>query len=197
MGKHEKQITAFLKKRIDAKRLKHSIGTAKTAVTLARQYGADEKKAYTAGMLHDVAKGKCRFGLRKLANEYDITIDEFEMRNPELTHGKLGAIMVSKQLGIKDKDILSAIRWHTTGRAGMSTLEKVVYIADLIEPGRDFEGLNDIRKLAKKNLDAAMVCALERVMKFVHSKGFALHPKSIEAYQYFKKQEEKRKLENK
>lgn len=191
MYKENKEYIKFLKKRIDNDRLEHSKNTANEAVKLAKRYGVDTKKAYIAGLLHDVAKGKCRFGLRKLAEEYDVTIDEFEQRNPELTHGKLGAIMVSKQLGIKDKEILSAIRWHTTGKANMTMLEKIIYIADIIEPGRNFDGIDAIRKLAKKNIDDALVLALESVMKFVHSKGFALHPKSIEAYQYLKKQEVK------
>lgn len=192
MSKQDNQLMQFLKERIDKKRFQHSVNTAKEAVRLAKLYGADEQKAYVAGLLHDVAKGKCRFGLCALAKEYNVTIDEFETRNPELSHGKLGAMMVSKHVGIKDKDILSAIRWHTTGRAHMSTLEKVVYLADIIEPGRGFDGIEEIRKLAEKDIDAAMICALERVMKFVHSKGFALHPKSIEAYQYLKKQEERK-----
>ena len=131
----KKQLKKFLNKSVDKKRAVHSKNTAKEAVKLANKYGVDAQKAYVAGLLHDVAKGQCRFGLRNLAKQYELTIDEFEMRNPELTHGKLGALMVNRQLGIKDKDILSAIRWHTTGRANMSMLEKVIYVADLIEPG--------------------------------------------------------------
>ena len=195
MRENEKKLIRFLKKNIDKKRLAHSINTAKEAVSLAKKYGADVDKAYLAGMLHDVAKGMCRFGLRKLAKEYDVSVDEFEARNPELTHGKLGAIMVSKQLGISDKEILSAIRWHTTGHADMTLLEKIIYIADIIEPDRKFEGVQEIRKLAYEDIDAAMIIALEQVMKFVHSKGFALHPKSIEAYQYLKEMEGKKELE--
>ena len=195
MDYNEKKLLKYLKKCIDKKRITHSRNTAKEAVKLAKKYGADEKKAYVAGLLHDVAKGECRFGLRNLAKQYNVTIDEFEMRNPELTHGKLGAIMVNKQLGIDDKDILSAIRWHTTGHADMTLLEKVIYIADIIEPNRTFKGVKSIKKLAYKDIDSAMIMALEYVMKFVHSKGFALHPKSIEAYKHFKELEETKKLE--
>lgn len=188
----ERQLVKFLKKNIDEKRFEHSVNTAKEAVRLAKKYGADEDNAYVAGLLHDAAKGKCRLTLRKLVKDYDITVDEFEIRNPELTHGKIGAIMVSKQLGIKDKEIISAIRWHTTGRAGMCLLEKIVYIADIIEPSRKFSGLKSIRKLAYQDIDKAIILALEYVMKFVHSKGLPLHPKSIEAYKYLKNQEEKK-----
>ncbi|MDD5017475.1 MAG: bis(5'-nucleosyl)-tetraphosphatase (symmetrical) YqeK [Eubacteriales bacterium] len=194
MDCNSKQLIKFLKKHIDHKRIKHSVNTAREAVMLAKRYGVDEQKAYIAGMTHDVAKGKCRFGLNKLAKEYNVIIDEFEISNPELTHGKLGAEIVSRQLGIRDKEILSAIRWHTTGRADMSMLEKIIYIADIIEPGRKFKGIGEIKKLAYEDIDAAMISALEQVMKFVQSRGFALHSKSIEAYQYLKEREEKKKL---
>ncbi len=133
----------FLSNQIDEKKLRHSIATAKQAVELAKIYGQDENKAYIAGLLHDVAKGKCRYGLEKTALEYCVDIDEFELSNPELIHGKLGAKMVEKELGIDDEDILNAICWHTTGRENMSMLEKIVYIADLTEPGRNFDNVEN------------------------------------------------------
>ena len=188
MERNETQLIQFLKKHIDDARIQHSLNTAREAVTLAKRYGADEHKAYIAGMTHDVAKGKCRYGLKNLAEEYGISIDAVEASNPELTHGKLGAEMVSRELGINDEEILNAIRWHTTGRAKMSLLEKIIFIADIIEPRRDFEGVEDIKRLADSDIDAAVILALEYVMKFVHRKGFALHPKSIEAYKYLKEE---------
>ena len=195
MNIEEKLLIGYLEKGIDKKRLEHSINTSKEAAVLAKLFGADVDKAYKAGLLHDIAKGKSTNELREIAKECDRSLDEFELANPELAHGKIGAEMIRKQLGITDKDILSAIRWHTTGRANMSVLEKVIYISDIIEPGRKFMGLEDIRKLAYKDIDADMVLTLEYVMRFVHSKGFALHPKSIEAYKYYKKEEESFKFE--
>ncbi len=180
----------YLKENIDEKRLRHSIGTANEAVKLAHKYGADENKAYTAGLLHDVAKGRCKYGFGKLAAEYGIEIDDVESKNIELIHGRLGAAMIEKQLGILDEEVLSAVRWHTTGRKGMSLLEKIIYLADLIEPGRNFEGINAIRQIAYRNIDDAMREALKQVMGFVQSKGFALHPNSIEAYNDYIKEEE-------
>lgn len=184
-------IIRYLEENIDEKRLAHSLGTASEAVKLAKIYGADPEKARVAGLLHDVAKGKCQYGYKVYVDQYDVVLDEIEARNTELIHGKLGAAMVKEQLGIDDKDILSAIRWHTTGRAGMSLLEKVIYLADLIEPGRDFEGIETIRQFAYQDIDKAMLIALDQVMCFVHSKGFALHPNSLEAYNYFINKEEK------
>ncbi len=187
---NNEELLSYLKENIDEKRLKHCIGTADEAVKLAKIYGADQDKAYVAGLLHDVAKGKCKYGLGRLAKEYDIDIDETEAQNIELIHGRLGAAMIEKQLGIHDEDILCAIRWHTTGRKGMSLLEKIIYLADLIEPGRKFEGIDDIRQIACRNIDEAMREALKQVMDFVQSEGFALHPNSIEAYNDYKKEEE-------
>lgn len=183
-------LICYLKENIDDKRLAHSIGTAQEAVKLAKIHGADPEKAHLAGLLHDVAKGKCRHGLEKYADQFCIDIDDIESKNVELIHGKLGAAMVKEQLGIDDEDILCAIRWHTTGRAGMSLLEKVIYLADLIEPGRDFEGIEVIRQISYQDIDKAMLMALKQVMCFVQSKGFALHPNSLEAYHYFKEEEE-------
>jgi len=177
-------IEQYLYKYLDAERLQHSRNTAEVAVVLSRKYGADEHKALVAGLLHDVAKGACRHGMLNVAEQYHVDADEVEKANPELLHGKLGAAMVKTDLGISDDEILSAIRWHTTGRANMSLLEKIIYIADLIEPGRDFEGIEAIRELAYQDIDEAMLAALKQVMNFVMCKGFSLHPSSVEAYQY-------------
>ena len=182
----------FLSNQIDEKKLRHSIATAKQAVELAKIYGQDENKAYIAGLLHDVAKGKCRYGLEKTALEYCVDIDEFELSNPELIHGKLGAKMVEKELGIDDEDILNAICWHTTGRENMSMLEKIVYIADLTEPGRNFDNIDKLRELARIDIDSAMIMSLKGVMDFVKSKGFTLHPNSEKAYKLLTKEGEEK-----
>ncbi len=185
----DQELLDYLKQNIDGRRLCHSIGTAHEAVRLAQRYGADRDKAYIAGLLHDVAKGKCGCELQQLASEYDISIDDVEADNIELIHGRLGAAMIKKQLGIDDEEILSAIRWHTTGRRGMTLLEKIIYIADLIEPSRDFIGVDDIRSMAYEDIDLAMRKALQEVIGFVKKRGFALHPNSIEAYNDYTKEE--------
>jgi len=184
MTEEFKDIEQYLQTHLDAGRLQHSKNTAEVAAALAKKYGADERKALVAGLLHDVAKGLCRHGMLNVAQQYHVDVDEVEKANPELIHGKLGAAMVKTDLGIDDEDILSAIRWHTTGRADMSLLEKIIYLADLIEPGRNFAGLDEIRELAYIDIDEAMQAALKQVMDFVVSRGFTLHPSSVEAYQY-------------
>lgn len=183
----------FLSEYIDENRMKHSLETANKAVELAKTFGADEEKAYVAGLLHDVAKGKCKYGLNKLAKEYGVEIDEYERNNPELIHGKLGAKIVSVELSIKDEDILNAIRWHTTGRENMSLLEKIIYIADITEPSRDFKDIDKLRELSKKDINAAMIKSLSGVIEFVECRGLTLHPNSKKALEYLLK-EEKEKL---
>ena len=184
-------IYAYLKENIDEGRLVHSENTAKEAVRLAKLFGADEQKALIAGLLHDVAKSKVTGEQCRLASMYDVDIDAVEAKNPELIHGKLGAAMIQQQLQICDEDILSAVRWHTTGRANMTLLEKIIYLADLIEPCRNFDGIERIRAMAYHNIDRAMLLALEQVIGFVKSQGYPLHTKSVEAYHYFKEEIQK------
>jgi|AGTN01.2.fsa_nt_gi putative HD superfamily hydrolase of NAD metabolism len=190
MTADEKSLIAYVKKQIGRERFIHSQNTAAEAVSLARIYGIDNEKAKIAGLLHDIGKGHF-----KEAARYGVVLDEIEMQNPELAHGRIGAAMARADLGIDDREILSAISWHTTGRAGMSLLDKIIYLADIIEPGRKFPGVEEIRTLARTDIDAAMVIALEQVIAFVRSKGFALHQKSIEAYQYLKEREDTKKIE--
>jgi len=181
----EECLKAYVKRQIKPERYIHSLNTAKEAESLARIYGADVQKARIAGLLHDVGKGHAAE-----AGRYGVSFDEIEAKNPELAHGRIGAAMVQADLGIDDQEILSAITNHTTGKACMSPLDKVIYLADIIEPCRTFSGVEQIRSLAKVDIDAAMRCALEEIMAFVRSKGLTLHPKSVEAYQYLKEREE-------
>ena len=189
MAIDESSIMAYVEKKIGRERYVHSVSTAEEAVSLAEIYGVDPVKARIAGLLHDVGKGHAAE-----AAQYGIEFDEIETMNPELAHGRIGAAMTRLDLGISDPEILSAIAYHTTGKANMSALDKVIYIADIIEQGRKFAGVDLIRTLAREDIDAAMMTALEKIMAFVRSKGLTLHPKSMEAYQYLKEREEKKKL---
>lgn len=186
----EKILMAYVKEKIGRERFIHSVSTAIEAASLAAIFGADSAKAKVAGLLHDVGKGHTAQAAR-----YKVALDDMEAKNPELAHGRIGAAMVKADLGIDDPEILSAIAYHTTGKDGMSVLDKVIYLADIIEPGRTFAGVDRIRALARTNIDAAMIAALEQIMEFVKNKGFALHPSSEEAYITLKKQEEERKID--
>lgn len=186
MDLSREQMISYVKSKINDKRFTHSVDTAKMAVLLAKEYGADENKAYIAGLLHDVAKGMTREALEKAAEENGIELDEYEKLNPELIHGRIGAAMVRNDLGIDDEEILSAIKWHTTGHKNMTLLEKIIYLADIIEPGRNFKETDELREAAYRDIDEAMITGLGHVMNFVKSRGLTLHPNSIEAYESLK-----------
>lgn len=189
MKTDEDSLKAYVKGQISDERYVHSLNTADEAEALAQLYGADVKKARIAGLLHDVGKGHAADATR-----LGVMLDDVEAQNPELAHGRIGAAMVQADLGIDDPEILSAITSHTTGKACMSTLDKVIYLADIIEPGRTFTGVEPIRSLVRVDIDTAMLCALDEVMAFVRKRGLTLHPKSVEAYQYLKEREEQKKL---
>ncbi len=179
----EEEMISYVNNKIGWKRLEHSINTAKEAVSLAKRYNADETKAYIAGLLHDVAKGLPKEALEAAAAQNNIELDIYEKSNPVLIHGKIGAVMVEKDLDIKDEEILSAIKWHTTGYKNMTLLEKIIYLADIIEPGRSFKETDELREIAYKDIDEAMIFGLCHVMNFIKDRGLTLHPNSIEAYE--------------
>lgn len=166
-----------LKKALSENRYKHTLGVAKEACRLARLYGADERKAYTAGLLHDCAK-EVKNQAEK-CDELGIWIDDMMRQNTGLIHGVLGAEMARRDFGISDEEILGAIRWHTLGRAGMTLLEKIVYIADFTEENRDFDGVEELRKAVDSDLDDAILLSIEQHLKVLEQRGAAVHPNTI------------------
>lgn len=148
-------IEAKLKTVLTPKRFAHSLGVRDSAIELAKIFGADVKKAEIAGLLHDNAKDLPDL----LERSYDLEAetDAFERENIGLIHAKLGAETAKCEFGINDREITEAIKWHTIGKEDMSLLEKIVFVADLIEPGRNFPGVDDIRKYAKYDIDKAVL----------------------------------------
>ncbi len=180
-----------LKKRLDSARFVHSLEVAELSKELARRFGEDEEKAYLAGILHDCAKKIPNDEAIKKCMEFGIKLNEVELKNPALIHAPLGAEIAKREFGIKDSDIYNAIKNHTVARAGMSNLEKIVYVADMAEPGRDFEGVNEIRKLLKENLDDAVLCALKFTLKFNIDREKLVHPGTIDAWNDIKLKKER------
>lgn len=169
-------------------RYKHTQGVAQEAAKMARHYGADENKAYIAGLLHDCAKCIPTEEKLSMCKKYGVNLDDVLSKQPDLTHSFLGAKIAKKDYGITDSDILNAIAYHTTGRANMSLLEKIIYIADYIEPNRKhFEGLDEVRSLAYKDIDKTMVKILKNTIKY--NKNKVIHPLSYEALYYYNKEE--------
>lgn len=162
------KLSKAMKKVQGKKRYEHTLGVAYTAAALAMRYNASLKDAQTAGMLHDCAK--CLTDEKRVAicEKNGIPMTEVEKRNPFLLHAKVGAYLAEKKYGIQNRDILNAIRFHTTGRADMSLLEKIVFVADYIEPGRkQAPNLQEIRQLAFIDLDRAVRRILEDTVDYL------------------------------
>ena len=177
-----------LQSSLSIKRFIHTMGVADEAVRLAEIHGTEHEKncARVAGLLHDCAKDYPQELKKRLCKEYHIPLDDFMKQQIDLTHQFLGAEVARREYGVEDEDILNAIRYHTTGRKNMSMLEKIVFIADYIEPNREkFEGLDEARKLADYNLDMAMKYILKNTITYEKERNRPLHPLSVEAYAYY------------
>ena len=175
-----------LQRRLKKNRFAHSIGVANTAVKLAKKFGVDEDKAYIAGLLHDCAREFENADLPAEAVKRGIEIGEVENVAPLLLHAYIGAQMVSEIYGVDDKEIIQAIYRHTVGARNMSALDKIIYFADMIEPHRDYPGVDKLRDLAETstNLDEIILTALNESIIFVIQKGALIHPATIDARNY-------------
>lgn len=160
----------------------HTCGVVKTAKELADYYHIDREKAMTAAALHDYAKHYSAEEMVKYALKSNIEIDEVMARSSELLHGYVGAQMVFERFGVSDEDTLNAIRFHTIGRAKMTLLEKIIYLADAIEPGRDYPGVKGLRELCYENLDEALLVSVTSTLSYVLKNGSQLHPNSVALY---------------
>ena len=175
------QTAQRLRRTLSPYRFRHTLSVAQTAVLLANRFGVNPYQAHTAGMLHDCAKGIDAPQLLRLIKTGGVSADELELSMPALLHAPAGAVLAKMEYHVSNPAILAAIRWHTTGRRNMTPLEKVVYLADMIEPGREpFEGLEEIRQLAKTDLDAAVHMAAVCSAAYVSKRGKRLHPRTYE-----------------
>ncbi|MFY0546252.1 bis(5'-nucleosyl)-tetraphosphatase (symmetrical) YqeK [Brevibacillus sp. H7] len=163
------------------KRYQHTLGVAETARRLAERYGADPDKAELAGYLHDYCKCWPVEKMRDILVRHDMP-EELLNGEKELWHAFAGAIVIQTELGVTDPEILQAVRYHTTGRAGMSLLEKVVCVADYIEPNRNFPGVEQIRSLAQQDLNAALAEALGGTIRFLIEQRKTVYPLTLTAY---------------
>lgn len=156
----------------------HCLGVEETSVKLARAYGIDEKKAALAGLVHDYGKLFPEEELCRIALENGIG-DDVILKEPVLLHAPVGAWLLQKDLGIKDEEILEAVRLHTTGFPAMSPLAKIIYLADYIEPGRNCPGVEEVRAIAFQDLEKALLAAVNMTIRYVLERGMLLHPYSI------------------
>jgi nicotinate-nucleotide adenylyltransferase len=171
---------------ITPERVAHTLGVEKCAVDLAGVYGEDKQKALRAALLHDCAK-LCKYGLKEFCAKYGImdVYEDFRTMDVSLVHAPLGAICAQRMFGETDPGVLNAIKWHTTGRIGMSLLDKITYISDVIEPMRgDAPELTRVRALVRTDLDQAMLLGMNMAIKSVLEKNKPLDQNTIEARNY-------------
>lgn len=174
------QMKQELEKRLKPSRFRHSLGVAETAVKLAKRFGADEERARVAGLLHDCAREFRNEDMVKEAEKRDIAIGEVERSMPLLLHADIGAVRVRELYGVEDAAISQAIARHTVGGPAMTVLDKIIWYADMIEPGRDFPGVDKLRELGRTaSLDAMMLAGLSHSIVFVVEKGHLIHPATV------------------
>ena len=175
----EKAVISLLK----PNRVKHVLGCRDTAVRLARHWGTDETDAARAGLLHDITKALDGPLQLTLCQAYGIVLDDFSKKYPKTLHALTGALVAERIFG-ENAAVVSAIRSHTTGKADMNLLEKIIYVADYMEPNRDFPGVEELRKLAFTDLDGALKLGLEMTLAVLKEQGSEISPDSREALQW-------------
>lgn len=176
------EMKQLLQASLPPKRYKHSVHVYETALELAKSHKLPEEKIAICALLHDCGREIASKESAAKADALGIAIDDVERNQPILLHAKLGVYYAQTKYGVTDKEILEGISQHTTGAAHMTDLAKVVFLADMIEPGRDFPGIEDLRKLAHKSLDKAMLKAYSNTIEYLLAGGQLIHPHCIDGY---------------
>lgn len=185
-----RNIKKELEDNLDSKRYEHTLGVAYTSACLAMRYGYDMEKAYIAGLLHDCAKCISNKDKIEYCEKHDIPINSTEQANPSLLHAKVGAEMSRCKYDIDDSEIYQAIQYHTTGHPNMTLLDKILYIADYMEPHRDeAPNLDIVRKQVFIDIDTALFTILKDSVNYLDSSDKPVDPMTMETYLYYVKQE--------
>jgi predicted HD superfamily hydrolase involved in NAD metabolism len=166
-------------------RLAHTKRVVEQARALALKHCCDVSEAEVAAVLHDCARDLPLEAQLKHAATFGIVVAEIERANPNVLHAWIGAELAKHRYGVTSETVLSAIRWHTTGRPEMTELEKVIFLADYTELGRQFPGVDQVRSMAEADLDSAMLLALSQTIDYVIKRGLILHPITVDARNYF------------
>lgn len=182
----EVDIKNEVKARIGEKRFAHTLRVEEEAASLAKRWGADVEKARTAGFFHDCMKIRDRKKLFQKARELGLELTEEYRMSPKVVHGPLGALAAKEYYGIEDPEILNAIARHTMGAPNMTLLDKIIFLADYIEPGRDFPGVEEARKLAYEDLDQGVLFALEETLRHLLDEGEIIAETTVKARNYLR-----------
>ncbi|MBQ2676030.1 MAG: bis(5'-nucleosyl)-tetraphosphatase (symmetrical) YqeK [Clostridia bacterium] len=172
----------ILRSRLKPYRFEHSLNVADSAADLAEKYGADKDRAYLAGLLHDICKNDTEENQLQMFDEFGIILDSVQKSQPKLWHAISGAAYIKNVLNICDDEIISAIRYHTTAKADMTLLEKILYIADYISADRDYNGVDEMREAAYISIEKAMEVALQFTITDLSERFKPIHKDTLEAY---------------
>jgi predicted HD superfamily hydrolase involved in NAD metabolism len=179
------EIVKKLKASLDRERFEHSLRAEKIALKLAKKYRVNARHASVAALLHDCARRYGRPELLRQAGRLKLELDPVRKLEPKLFHGEIGEWIARHEFGVRQAEVLRAIRNHTTGAPKMSKLEKVIYLADHIEEGRDFAGVGRVRKLAFKDLDRALLASASAMIGFLVAKELPVYQPSVETRNYY------------
>jgi nicotinate-nucleotide adenylyltransferase len=182
----EEQYVDIIRGRLTPRRFEHSLAVARQAQHLAEKYGADPDKARVAGLLHDILKDTDGDSQLQMFEDFGILLDDVEKNAPKLWHARAGAAFLEHILGIRDREILDAVRYHTTGRAAMTPLDVVLYLADFTSADRDYPDVDVMRELTERDMDDAMRYALAYTIKDLAEQGRAVHPDTLACYADYK-----------
>jgi predicted HD superfamily hydrolase involved in NAD metabolism len=175
---------ALARSRLSEKRYGHTLRVAETAADLARVHGLDEERARLSALIHDAARESEPGEFLRLAEEWNLPVEEPERQSPKLLHGPVAAELARRELGVRDEEVLEAVRAHTTAKPGMGPLSLTLYVADKIEPARDYPSVERLRKLAREDLHAATTEALRRAIAHNEGRGKDVHPSSRAALEW-------------
>lgn len=196
ISRQVEELQEAMERTLGKGRFHHTVGVAYTAAALAMVYEVDIENALIAGMLHDCGKLMSSQEMGSFCEEHSIEMNEIEKKNPGLLHGKIGAYIAKEKYGVKNEDVLNAITYHTTGRPAMSALEKIVFIADYIEPNREeIPDLAQIRKLSFEKIDKCLRKILKNTLSYLNTKNLAIDPMTQKTYEYYKKRVKKEEIE--
>lgn len=170
----------LMENHLGAELYRHSVGVAGTAAALATRFQGDRQRAYLAGLLHDYGKVYSHVELCRKAGQMGLCLDRVSLAGKGLLHAPVGAALLAAELGLSDPAVLQAVAYHTTGRMRATLLDKILYLADVIEPGRDFDGVEELRESARTDLDRALLAAVDRTIRWVLRRGLTLHPRSVQ-----------------
>lgn len=178
-----RELERYIRVRLTEKRYRHTEGVIATSVELAKRYGADEEKTYIAALFHDACKNLDSDEMNMLVEEYEI--GDIYIDKPQLAHSKLAAKILEDRFGVTDEDILNAVSFHTTGRENMSLLEKIIFVADAVEPNRTYPEAEELNRLAFQDLDQAGYEIADRSIKRVKNQGMFLDEDTVKARDWF------------